>query len=743
MELFDVYLGHNSWQDYLTNRALTDLFEKTLEQRTEGFEKPLPSSPAGGMRVDLTRKDYRTALDSGLGAIGGRLERDAAEADCSIEINFENLAAGIDHLNADFNLLLGDCIWKLQMHQGALNDILQEIRLAEFEREARAYRNRAERAYLNGWYEEALSDFFEAEKRNYPDFAIHRSIASISLYHLLDLPRAHEYFAKAARYARPTDLRQSAEAHYFAGMAAAVQHNTRLALEHLAEAVALNPELYEAHYQMSCLAAVMGDGPVALAHLEPAIKGDPRYYERAKEDRSFDSIRPEVKALADHLMKQVEEKLSEIKEDARLLEQYVIARPENQRRISTIFQSIEEQSSATNTYSAGLRFMETLAQAHLEIKSLHDLFFKQYQIDARDYVRSVAFSPDGRLIACGFLYEGIRVWEVDTALKVRSLKGHTSSVNSVSFSPNNDWLASASRDRTIRLWDVETGRELRTLRGHQGEVRAVTFSPDGEWLASASHDSTVRLWRAVTGREVEVFDGHTHGVTSVAFSPDGSLLASGSQDRTICLWETATGRHVKTLKGHTLGATSVAFSPDGRWLASGGEDKVVIIWDVATGERARTLSGHRNDVTSIAFSPDGELLAAGSLGQTIRIWKAATGRIIKTLWYREISWNQVAFSPKGQWLVLGSRDLQFWLKAVLTQEQYEKAKAGESHEELIRMEPELTALERAELAWKCEEEGDDFSPDEGKHARSQCRICGSKLTFLEKAFRKRYCISHR
>ncbi|HET9530106.1 MAG TPA: hypothetical protein VFQ92_07125 [Blastocatellia bacterium] len=732
MELYDVYLGHQSCGDFLSNRALL-----------EDYEKAIIESHPGAMRVGLSQQDYQTAIESGFGAIGARLVRPDSDSGCNIELSYERLAGGIDRLNADFNLLFGDIVWKLEMRGETLSNILQEIRLAEFEREARAYRNRAEKAYLNCWYEEALGDFLEAEKRNYPDFSVHRSIASIYLYHLIDLPRSLEYFLKAAKYARPTDARQSAESYYFAGIVCALQQRLSEAIDHARQAVALNPELYDAYYQQACMTALLGDRRAALESLETAIDGDPRYYERARTDQIFDSIRPQVQSLLDKLMETVNQKLAEVRKDAELLKRYIIARPEKRERITSIFQTIEEQEASTGTYRAGLRFMETLAQAQSELKRIYDLFFKQYEIDGRDYVRSVAFSPDGLLVASGFLYEGIKVWEVDSAVKVRSLKGHTSSVNSLSFSPNNAWLASGSRDRTIRLWDVESGRELRALRGHDAEIRSVAFSPDGEWLASASTDQSVRLWRAITGREVQVFNGHRHAATAVAFSPDGRMLASGSLDSTVRLWDAETGREIQTLEGHARGIETLAFSPCGRWIASGGTDKSIRIWEAATGRNSQVLAGHRNDVTSVSFSPDGELLAAGSLGQTVRVWKLSTGRVIKTLWYPEISWNMVAFSPKGYWLALGSRELELWLKTILTEEQYAQVKAGEEHALLMKYEPEMTALQRAEWEWMAEEEALKEIAESTKSAKRQCRICGSKLTVFEKLTRKQYCIMHR
>ena len=280
------------------------------------------------------------------------------------------------------------------------------------------------------------------------------------------------------------------------------------------------------------------------------------------------------------------------------------------------------------------------------------------------WVRSVAFSPDGKLLASGSWDTTIGLWNVETGREIRVLTGHTRGVESVAFSPDGKLLASGSWDNTIGLWNVETGREIRVLTGHTRGVESVAFSPDGKLLASGSWDTTIGLWNVETGREIRVLTGHTRGVNSVAFSPDGRLLASGSDDKTIRLWNVETGTGIGVLsKRHTRTVYSVAFSPDGRLLASGYDDHTIRLWNVETGREIGVLTGHTARVNSVAFSPDGRLLASGSDDKTIRLWNVETGTGIGVLSKRHTrTVYSVAFSPDGRLLASGSADetIRLW-----------------------------------------------------------------------------------
>jgi WD40 repeat protein len=274
---------------------------------------------------------------------------------------------------------------------------------------------------------------------------------------------------------------------------------------------------------------------------------------------------------------------------------------------------------------------------------------------------AIAFSPDGNILASGSQDQTVRLWDISTGQCSLVLQGHTSWIKSVAFNSNGSLLVSGSNDRSIRLWNVSTGECIKVLQEHSDWVWSVAFSSNDRTLASGSGDGTIKLWDTTTGLCLKTLEGHTNSVKTIVFSPDGNILASGSFDQTVRLWDINTGQCIKILQGHTEFVWSVVFSPDGRTLASNSDDQTTRLWDINTGQVLKTVKERTNRVWSIAFSPDSNMLASSGEDQTIRLWDSNTGRTIKTIWgYSSVMWS-VDFSPSGDMLASGNdQGVQLW-----------------------------------------------------------------------------------
>ena len=110
-------------------------------------------------------------------------------------------------------------------------------------------------------------------------------------------------------------------------------------------------------------------------------------------------------------------------------------------------------------------------------------------------INSVVFSNDGSTLASGHYDGAINIWNPRTGQLLRTIQSK-GVVESLAFSPDGILLAAGYSyvDNNIRIYAIDSGELLRTLEGHVHAVEYLSFAPNGQSLASASYDGSIRLW---------------------------------------------------------------------------------------------------------------------------------------------------------------------------------------------------------------------------------------------------------
>jgi WD40 repeat protein len=275
--------------------------------------------------------------------------------------------------------------------------------------------------------------------------------------------------------------------------------------------------------------------------------------------------------------------------------------------------------------------------------------------------RGVAFSADGRLLAGG---DGavIRVWETATAKQVHRLVRHREQVTSIAFSPDGKMLASAGDDNAVRLWDLASEKTVRqmdhpntrpatahfVIENNIFTSTGVAFTPDGRNLISTvKGDRFLRQWDVATGKELRKFEGHQDGSLCMALSPDGATLAAGAEDSCVRLWDVAGGKELFPAEAHRGRIFNVSLA--GKTAATAGRDNVVRIWDIATGRQLRAFGKGEDRMGFVVFSPDGRVMAMGrSDDEIIQLWDLTTARLLRELELPQSGVTSLAFTSDSK-----------------------------------------------------------------------------------------------
>jgi hypothetical protein len=238
-------------------------------------------------------------------------------------------------------------------------------------------------------------------------------------------------------------------------------------------------------------------------------------------------------------------------------------------------------------------------------------------------VSGLAFAPGGGRLASVTSAEDecrVRVWDVAAARPAGTLGAAGEGMWAVAYSPDGRTVACGGFDRTLYLLDAATGNERVTIPDAASQfVRGLSFSPDGRQIAAGGSGPT-RVWDAATGKEVPTAEPLPLGMCPT-FLPGGGLASWNHGEGRVILCDLPSGRVRAAWRAQARLIDGLAVSNDGRFLASVGDDGVAHVWATADALEVATLVGHGGPITAVAFTPDGARLATGGReDHIIHLW---------------------------------------------------------------------------------------------------------------------------
>ncbi len=284
-----------------------------------------------------------------------------------------------------------------------------------------------------------------------------------------------------------------------------------------------------------------------------------------------------------------------------------------------------------------------------------------------NYIYATAFSPlNGNYLVSASGDGAAHMWNASTPERIKTQKNnHTNWVRSVAFNPDGSRLVSAAEDGTFKSWDSETGMVLRSSKQIDARPSYAAFTADGQYVITSALDGGIRIFDAET-MDVPIFQLNLKGdVRRLALTK--RWVAAGSKEGTIKVWDLKSQHEIVTLMGHKRYVTAIAFSPDNHYLVTSSYDNQLVCWDTETWKPLQYLLTESSTVYSLAYSPDGQWLASGTLSGNVSLWHRNATRFEKVF---ELMISPIAqapisglsFSADSRWLATACLDemLKIW-----------------------------------------------------------------------------------
>lgn len=275
------------------------------------------------------------------------------------------------------------------------------------------------------------------------------------------------------------------------------------------------------------------------------------------------------------------------------------------------------RKALTSGYDGAVAMFD-LDSGAVKLLGYHDHLVNRINVN-REGTRAASSSSDYNIF----------IWNLETLIVERVLRGHSDDVEDFAFADDNTGV-SVSRDQRILVWDLETGAIIRIIEEHEKDVLAVVA--DGRSIYTSGDDMTLRQWDLTSGRMLSKWGPFEHETDTCAIDPVLGRAILGCDDGIIRVFDTRSGGLAREISAHASGIKKVCTSPATGDILSAAYDQRIRIWDALGLEPKVELE--KVPITwerSLNWAPDGKSILAGTFDGTVLEWNAATGRLIAEL----------------------------------------------------------------------------------------------------------------